>query len=106
MFFYDYRKQKNSAFYYNKYKDVDKSNSQEIIYRPPEKLVIILDRGKGKTFTGKVDFNKYLDLINCIKEENYEYSSLYQLIGISNHSGKNSANRHYNARCLIDNVLH
>ena len=105
-FSYFYRKQKNSSFFCSKCKDVEISECKEVIYRPPEILVIILDRGKGKSFKGKVDFNKYLDLVNCIKEEDYKYSSLYQLIGVSTHSGESSSSGHYTARCLTDNGLY
>ena len=66
-------------------------------------MVIILDRGHGKTFKGKVVINSYLDLKNCIDEEKYEESTFYKLICVSTHSGSSSEIGHYTARCLTDN---
>ena len=44
-----------------------------------------------------------MDLNKIINEENYEYSSFYQLISVSTHSGTSSSSGHYTARCLTDN---
>ena len=46
-FQYYYRLQKNCSFRCNKCEKIDKNESCEGIYRPPEILVIILDRGHG-----------------------------------------------------------
>ena len=101
-FSYLYRKRKNSSFFCSECNSIENSDCHEVIYRPPKILVIILDRGKGKTFKEQVVFHPYLDLVNCISEENYDYSSLYQLIGVITHSGKSSSSGHYTARCLTD----
>ena len=85
-------------------KKLSKGNAYEKIYRPPKILLIVLDRGHGKTFKGDVEINKYLDLKNIIDEDEYEYSSLYKLICVSTHSGESSLTRgHYTASCLADN---
>ena len=102
-FNYYYREMLNSSFYCNSCKVVHKGIAYEKIYRPPKILIIILDRGHGKTFKGKVEINKFLDLKNYIDEENYEYSSLYELICVSTHEGESSSSGHYTARCLTDN---
>ena len=102
-FKYHYREQLNTEFYCSECKSVHKGKAYEKIYRPPKILLIILDRGHGKTFKGKVEMNKYLDLKKIIDEEDYKYSCLYRLIGVSTHSGTSSSSGHYTACCLADN---
>ena len=102
-FDYYFKKTSESSFYCNKCEKTHKGQSYENIYRPPKILVLILDRGHGKTFKEEVEIKNILDLRNYIEEENYEYSSLYKLICISTHEGKSSSTGHYTARCLTDN---
>ena len=102
-FEYYYRKQSNSSFYCNKCKKTHKGEAYEKMYRPPKILIVILDRGHGKTFKGEVKINKNLELKTIIDEDNYEYSSLYKLICVSTHSGSSSSSGHYTACCLTDN---
>ena len=102
-FKYYYREQLNTEFYCSECQKTHKGNAYEKIYRPPKILLIILDRGHGKTFKGDVEINKYLDLKNIIDEERFEYSSLYKLICISTHKGTSSSSGHYTACCLADN---
>ena len=102
-FKYYYREQLNVEFYCSECKVVHKGNAYEKIYRPPKILLIILDRGHGKTFKGDVEINKYLDLKNIIDEKRYKSSYLYKLICISTHSGTSSSSGHYTACCLVDN---
>ena len=102
-FKYYYREQLNTEFYCSKCQKAHKGNEYEKIYRPPKILLIILDRGHGKTFKGEVEINKYLDLKNIIDEEQYKYSCLYKLICISSHSGRSSSSGQYTACCLTDN---
>ena len=103
-FKYYYREKLDSEFNCSKCKVVHKGKEYEKIYRPPKIMIIILDRGHGKIFKGDVEINKYLDLKNIIDEDEYEYSSLYKLICVSNHSGESSSTRgHYTASCLADN---
>ena len=66
-------------------------------------MLIILDRGHGKTFKGEIEINEYLDIKNIIDEEKYQYSCLYKLICVSTHSGESSSSGHYTACCLADN---
>ena len=102
-FKYYFKKTSLSSFYCNKCEKTHKGQSYENIYRPPKILVLILDRGHGKTFKKEVEIKNILDLRNYIEEENYEFSSLYKLICISTHEGKSSSTGHYTARCLTDN---
>ena len=102
-FIYYIRRQNKSSFYCNYCKKIEEGICKEGIYRPPKILVLILDRGHGKTFDGNVEIYEYLDLNKIINEENYEYSSFYQLISVSTHSGTSSSSGHYTARCLTDN---
>ncbi len=102
-FKYFIRNQKKNSFYCNKCGSIQTGSSKEIIYQPPKILVIILDRGKGKVFRGKVEFDITLDLKEYIDKENNNYNSNYELIGVIIHSGESSSSGHYTACCLTDN---
>ena len=104
-FAYYFRKQENSSFYCHYCKTTHIGVAYEKIYRPPKILVIILDRGHGKKFKGKIEIKKSLDLQPFIVEENYEnkYSTNYELICVSSHRGTSSSKGHYTASCLTDN---
>ena len=101
-FSYYLRSQNKNSFFCNNCKKIEEGNCNEGIYRPPKILVLILDRGHGKIFDVKIKFNEYLDLENIINEENYEYSSCYQLICALN-SKENYSSGIYRACCLTDN---
>ena len=103
LFKYYTRKQENSSFYCHYCKKTHIGKAFEIIYRPPKILVIILDRGHGKTFKGNIDIKKSLNLEPFIAEKNYEYSTKYELICVSSHRGESSSSGHYTASCLGDN---
>ena len=96
------REQSNSSFYCNKCQDEQFGKAREKIYRPPEILTIILDRGKGKKFEEEVEIKKTLDLKDWIAEEDYEYNTTYNLICISTHKGSSSSSGHYIACCQTD----
>ena len=102
-FEYNYKRRYETSFYCTNCKKTENNITEDIIYRPPKILVIILDRGKGKSFKGKVIFEEKLDLKDFIDEQNYEYSSKYKLISVSTHSGTSSSSGHYTACCLTDN---
>ena len=104
-FKYYYREKLKTEFYCSKCKISQINNSYEKIYKPPQILLIVLDRGHDKEFKGEVEIHKYLDLKNIIDEENYckKNSSLYKLISFSNIKDDNSSNNHYTACCLADN---
>ena len=102
-FIYYIQTQSNSTFYCNNCKKTHIGKSNLFLYRPPKILVIILDRGHGKTFDGETEIEKELDLKPFIYEEIYEYSTSYKLICISTHRGDSSSSGHYTACCLNDN---
>ena len=93
-----------TSFYCGLCEKIQENKCQNKIYRPPEILVIILDRGKGKKFEEKVDFETKINLTELteIDENDYKYNTSYKLIGISTHSGDSSAKGHYTACCLND----
>ena len=97
------RQKENSTFYCNRCGITHNGDEYQTIYRPPKILVLILDRGHGKTFQGEVEINKQLILKDIIDEENYKYSSIYELICVSTHEGDNSSKGHYTSCCLTDN---
>ena len=105
-FNYYCRTKNNSYFFCYNCNKLEEGICKEEIYRPPKILVLILNRGHGITFDGNVKINEYLDLQNFISEENYEYSSFYQLICVSTYSLKSSSSSFYTARCLTDNNTH
>ena len=104
-FKYYYRTQSNSSFYCNTCEKTHNGDAYEKIYRPPKILVLILDRGHGKSFRGEIEIKKDLELKDYIDEANFEneYSSSYKLICVSTHSGASSSSGHYTACCLADN---
>ena len=103
-FDYNFLKTNKVSFFCGKCNKEEVNNSYDIIYVPPKILVLILDRGKGKKFRGKIDFKVDLDLNNLIdkKENSNIFNSKYKLIGVCTHSGKSSSSGHYTACCLAD----
>ena len=74
----------------------------EKLYRTPEILIIILDRGPNKRCDKKVEFYKKIDLTNYIDDKDYEYLKEYELIGVSTHLGSCGNSGHYISFCLCD----
>ena len=103
LFSYYIRRQEKSSFYCDFCKETHIGEAYEKIYRPPKILVIILDRGHGKTFKGNVEIKKVIDLKPFIFEENYKYNTIYELICVSSHRGTSSSSGHYTACCKTDN---
>lgn len=77
-------------------------NLIERIYRLPEILIIILDRGENKKIKNKIIFPQYLNLKNYIDEKDYKFNSKYKLIGVSTHLGSNGKTGHYISYCCGD----
>ena len=73
---------------------------QSYIVDSPQIIIIILNRGKGIEFNVKFEFNEYLDIINYIRFNNYNY----KIIGVVTHMGESGASGHFVAYCrsLID----
>ena len=69
----------------------------------PPVLIIILNRGKGKSFDCDVDFPDYLNLQNYVSYKKSVYN--YQLKGVISHLGESGMSGHFIAYCRhrIDN---
>ena len=102
-FEYHYRRKYKTSFHCSLCQKIENNISEDKIYSPPKILIVILDRGKGKSFKGNISFGNDLDLKEYIDEENYTYNSKYKLISLITHSGSSSASGHYTACCLTDN---
>ena len=103
-FEYNYQRNNKTSFFCDKCKQEENNNAEEIIFIPPKILVLILDRGHGKKYRGKVEFTKDLDLRDLIDKDfkGYKGNSKYKLIGVSTHSGSSSSSGHCTACCLAD----
>ena len=103
-FQYYIRGKNNSSFYCSLCQNKHTNYSEDKIYKPPEILTIILDRGKGKKFREKVEFGKEINLKEYIdNDDNKNEDYMYKLICICTHSGDSSSSGHYTAYCLNDN---
>ena len=77
-------------------RQTDNINSN-VLYSLPPYLIIILNRGKGKSFDCKVDFPEFLDLENYVM---CPYSiHKYQLSGVICHLGRSGMSGHFIAYC-------
>ena len=93
----------NNKFYCSKCKKVVTGDSFEKILFPPEILIIILNRGKGKKVKNKVKVNRILDISDFIHHSNKKKNDIYyKLIGSCNHYGDSSPTGHYTACCLFE----
>ena len=106
-FEYNYRIIDKNEFYCSRCDGIHINKSQDKILSLPKILTLILNRGKGKKFVDKVDFDeiinieKYVD-DTFIKNENNTYK--YKLIGVSTHLGSSSDFGHYIAYCFRENT--
>ena len=80
------------------------------IYKHPQKIVIILNRGKGLEFEVEFEYPKEFILNNYINfENNYNYNNFeiieYELISVITHLGDSSMSGHFIAYCKspVDN---
>jgi ubiquitin C-terminal hydrolase len=71
-------------------------NTLNLIYSPSQILVLIFNRGIGKQFKVKINFEEKLDLNKIEKKNTNQY---YELQGVVKHFGENSANGHFIAYC-------
>ena len=100
---YHFNREYKSNFYCNFCLKTENNDIEEKIYKPPNVLVLILDRGKGKTFKGNVDFDLEFDLKVFVDDESpYKDNAKYDLIGVLSHNGESSLKGHYTARCLVN----
>ena len=92
----------NNQFYCTECKGKVLGKSIEKIIVPPEILIIILNRGRGKKIKNEVEFGKILDVSDFL-DDNKKYNNIYyELIGSCNHSGTSSPSGHYTSTCLYD----
>ena len=92
-----------NRLYCNRCNGLRDADSVNILFSLCPVLVIILNRGKGKTFECDVDFPLYLDLQKYVE---YKHSiSKYQLKGVITHLGESGMSGHFIAYCRhrIDN---
>ena len=67
-----------------------------LIYSPSPILVLIFNRGKGKEYKIKINFEEKLDISKIvIKNENL----YYELQGVVKHLGESTADGHFIAFC-------
>ena len=67
------------------------------IYKAPNVLILILNRGKGNIFECDLDFPMQLDISKYAKCQNSP--KIYDLIGIISHFGESSMEGHFIAYC-------
>ena len=101
-FEYIQREKKNNHFFCSKCKKTVVGKSFETIVSPPEILIIILNRGKGKKVTNEVIIDTILNISDFIDIEENSDDIYYKLIGSCNHSGDSSPTGHYTATCLYE----
>ena len=106
-FEYNYRIIENNEFYCSKCEGTHNDKSQDKIISLPKVLTIILNRGKGKQFTNKVDFDEIINIEEYvdntfIDKRNKKYN--YKLICVSTHLGSSSNCGHYIAYCFRENT--
>ena len=67
------------------------------IYKAPNVLILIINRGRGNVFECDLDFPIKLDISKFIN--NQESPKIYNLIGVISHLGKSSMEGHFIAYC-------
>ena len=105
-FNYTQKVKNNNQFYCNECKTTVIGKSYEKIIVPPEILIIILNRGKGKKIMNKVKFRKVLDLSDFVDNSQNNKNLYYELIGSCNHSGDSSPTGHYTSTCRYNNSFY
>jgi ubiquitin C-terminal hydrolase len=86
----------NQIFCNNCHKSSDAITKTEI-YKSPNVLIIILNRGRGNVFECDVKFGLSLD-INKFAKKN-DSPKIYDLIGVISHLGESSMEGHFIAFC-------
>ena len=74
------------------------------IFKSPNILILILNRGKGNIYNIKLDFNENIDITQFVIEKDSP-RIIYSLYGVITHIGKSGPNAHFVASCksTIDN---
>ena len=87
----------DNSFYCNKCAGLRDSFQMTNLITGPEVLIIILNRGNGKEFDVKINFNEDLDLTKYIGDKTT--GCKYKLIGVITHLGESSMSGHFIAYC-------
>ena len=82
---------------YNYCKGLRDSESKNVLFSLPPVLVLILNRGKGKSFDCDVDFPEFLNLQNFVNYKKSIYE--YRLRGVISHLGESGMSGHFIAYC-------
>ena len=85
-------------------KETNYSKYKEIIYKMPNYLIIILNRGRGNIFNCNVEIPEYFNASEY-KEIKNDTIEIYELVGIVSHFGESGMGGHFIAFCKhnIDN---
>ena len=86
-----------NQLYCNYCKGLRDSESKNVLFSLPPVLVLILNRGKGKSFDCDVDFPEFLNLQNFINYKKSIYE--YRLRGVISHLGESGMSGHFIAYC-------
>ena len=87
----------DNQFYCNICKRQTDNINSNILFSLPPYLIIILNRGKGKSFECEVDFPEYLNLQNYVSCPQSIYN--YRLSGVICHLGQSGMSGHFIAYC-------
>ncbi len=81
----------------------DSINSSKI-YRGPNFLILILNRGRGNIYDVKLDFTETIDITQFILQKD-KPQIIYNLYGVITHLGQSGPNAHFVASCKspVDN---
>ena len=103
-FNYYFMNDKDSTFFCDKCNETHKNSQKDKIYKLPEILIIILDRGLDKIIKDEIKVQKKLDLSSYLDESCIEEKkkSSYNLISVITHSGASSSKGHYTNCCYVD----
>ncbi len=87
----------DNQIYCNTCKQKSNAKNKNTIYKAPEVLILIINRGKGNIFKCDLDFPLDLDISKYV--ENNSSPKRYDLIGIISHLGKSDMDGHFIALC-------
>jgi len=84
--------------YCNICKQLFDSNYCSKIYKSPNILILILNRGKGNMYDVKLDFSEEIDITQFVLRNDFS-QIIYNLYGVITHIGQSGPNAHFVASC-------
>ena len=87
----------SNQIFCNNCRQSSNAETKNEIHKAPNVLILILNRGRGNTFTCEVDFPHQLDISQYVKGPSSPKN--YELIGVISHLGKSSMEGHFIAYC-------